>query len=239
MCGIVGYTGVQSALDVVLAQLGRVRAPEHDACGVAVLADGGLACSPAAESLPALTTALRGRPLPTAGSGIGLSRRAEGPPGEAGPQLDEAGRVAVAVLGEPSNGPALAAELTERGHALRTGGVGEVVARLLAEAFSSAYEPAEATRQLCRALEGDFALLALHADAPDTVVAARRGLPLAVGLDAGEALLASDESAWAARPPREVISLAGTPGEQVVVVRREWDDVRCEVTDAEGGVLRA
>lgn len=233
MCGIVGYTGVQSALDMVLAQLGRVRRREHDACGVAVLADGGLACSPPADSLPALTDALRLRPLPTGGSGIGLSGRPAGP----GPQLDEAGRVAVAVLGEPFNGPALAGELTERGHALRTGSVGEVVARLLAEAFSSSYEPAEAARQLCRALDGDFALVALHADAPDTVVAARRGQPLTVGIGAGEALLASDEAALAAQPPLEVVSLADTPGEQVVLLRREWDEVRCEITDAEGSVL--
>ncbi|RMI45819.1 class II glutamine amidotransferase domain-containing protein [Streptomyces triticirhizae] len=239
MCGIVGYTGVQSALDVVLAQLGRVRRLEHDACGVAVLADGGLACSPPADSLPALTEALRTHPLPTGGSGIGLSRDARDAPENAGPQLDEAGRVAVALIGEPTNGPALAEELTERGHPLRTGTVGEAVARLLAEAFSSAYEPAEAARQLCRALDGDFALLALHADAPDTVVAARRGLPLTVGLGAGEALLASDAAALEAQRPQEVVSLDTTPGEQVVLLRREWDEVRCEITDAEGGVLRA
>ncbi|MDT0267789.1 glucosamine--fructose-6-phosphate aminotransferase [Streptomyces sp. DSM 44915] len=238
MCGIVGYTGVQSALDVVLAQLDEVGGPEHDVCGVAVLADGGLACPPGADSLAALRAGLRQRPLPAAGSGIGLRRRA-GEPAESGPQLDEAGRVAVVLVGEPSNRAELAAELTGRGHELRTGAAGEVVARLLAEAFSSAFEPAEAARQLCRALRGDFAFLALLADAPDTVVAARRGVPLTVALGAGEAQLASERAALAAQPAGELLPLGDTPGEQVVLLRREWDEVRCEVTDAEGSVLHA
>ncbi|WP_062207425.1 hypothetical protein [Streptomyces sp. NBRC 109706] len=219
MCGIVGYTGVRSALDVVLSQLadlGRPDGPERDAWGVAVLADGGgLATCAADGPLAALSEALRLRPPPSGGCGLGLAGR---------PRLDDAGRVAVALAGEP----------TADGRA-----PGEAVARLFAEAFSSAAEPAEAMRQVCRALRGDFALLALHADAPDTLVAARRGLPLTVGLGVGEALVATDEAALGARPPGEVLSLAGTPGEQIVLLRREWDEVRCEITDAEGGVLHA
>ncbi|UED84600.1 glucosamine--fructose-6-phosphate aminotransferase [Streptomyces profundus] len=234
MCGIVGYTGVRSALDVVLAQLAGLGPPGEPAAGgwgVAVLADGGgLGTCVADGPLAALDEALRLRPLPSGGCGLGLAGR---------PQLDEAGRVAVALAGEVVNLPALTAELTARGHAMRGGDPGEAGAHLFAEAFSSAADPAEAMRQVCRALRGDFALLALHADAPDTLVAARRGLPLTVGLGVGEALVASDEAAFAAQPTGEVLRLDGTPGEQVVLLRREWDEVGCEITDAEGGVLRA
>ena len=64
----------------------------------------------------------------------------------------------------------------ERGHELVSDTGAEVVAHLLAEAFSSCWGLDEAMRQACRSLRGTFALLAVHADQPDTLVAARRGL---------------------------------------------------------------
>lgn len=75
------------------------------------------------------------------------------------------------------NFAALRTELTERGHRLESETDTEVVAHLLAERFEAGGDLAEAMRQVCRRLEGAFTLVAVHADAPDVVVGARRNSP--------------------------------------------------------------
>ncbi|MEH0531592.1 glutamine--fructose-6-phosphate transaminase (isomerizing) [Streptomyces stelliscabiei] len=220
MCGIVGYVGAQSALDVVLAGLKRLEYRGYDSAGVAVLADGGLASAKKAGKLVNLEKELVGRPLPTGSTGLGHTRWAtHGGPTDANahPHLDNAGRVAVVHNGIIENFAALRAELTERGHELVSETDTEVVAHLLAEAFSSCDDLAEAMRLVCRRLEGAFTLVAVHADAPDVVVGARRNSPLVVGIGEGEAFLASDVAAFIAHT-RSAIELGQ---DQVVELRRD------------------
>ncbi|QFQ99828.1 glutamine--fructose-6-phosphate transaminase (isomerizing) [Streptomyces phaeolivaceus] len=220
MCGIVGYIGSQSALDVVLAGLKRLEYRGYDSAGVAVLADGGLAAARKAGKLVNLEKELVGRPLPTGTTGLGHTRWAtHGGPTDANahPHLDNAGRVAVVHNGIIENFATLRAELTERGHDLTSETDTEVVAHLLAEEFSSCDDLAEAMRLVCRRLEGAFTLVAVHADAPDVVVGARRNSPLVVGVGEGEAFLASDVAAFIAHT-RSAIELGQ---DQVVELRRD------------------
>ncbi|MFF7229958.1 glutamine--fructose-6-phosphate transaminase [Streptomyces sp. 2333.5] len=229
MCGIVGYVGGQSALDVVLAGLKRLEYRGYDSAGVAVLADGGLAAAKKAGKLANLEKELADRPLPTGSTGIGHTRWAThgGPTDEnAHPHLDNAGRVSVVHNGIIENFAGLRAELTDRGHELASETDTEVVAHLLAEAYSSCGELAEAMRQVCRRLEGAFTLVAVHADEPDVVVGARRNSPLVVGVGDGEAFLASDVAAFIAHT-REAVELGQ---DQVVELRRE----AVTVTDFDG-----
>ncbi|BBC35954.1 Glutamine--fructose-6-phosphate aminotransferase[isomerizing] [Streptomyces graminofaciens] len=220
MCGIVGYVGSQSALDVVLAGLRRLEYRGYDSAGVAVLADGGLAAAKKAGKLINLEKELVGRPLPTGSTGIGHTRWAtHGGPTDtnAHPHLDNAGRVAVVHNGIIENFAALRAELAERGHDLASETDTEVVAHLLAEEFSSCADLAEAMRLVCRRLEGAFTLVAVHADEPGVVVGARRNSPLVVGVSEGEAFLASDVAAFIAHT-RSAIELGQ---DQVVELRRD------------------
>ncbi|WEH15808.1 glutamine--fructose-6-phosphate transaminase (isomerizing) [Streptomyces sp. VNUA24] len=220
MCGIVGYVGAQSALDVVLAGLRRLEYRGYDSAGVAVLADGGLAAAKKAGKLVNLEKELVGRPLPTGSTGLGHTRWAtHGGPTDANahPHLDNAGRVAVVHNGIIENFAALRAELAGRGHDLLSETDTEVVAHLLAEEFSSCDDLAEAMRLVCRRLEGAFTLVAVHADAPDVVVGARRNSPLVVGVGEGEAFLASDVAAFIAHT-RSAIELGQ---DQVVELRRD------------------
>ncbi|AOT60530.1 MULTISPECIES: glutamine--fructose-6-phosphate transaminase (isomerizing) [Streptomyces] len=220
MCGIVGYVGGQSALDVVVAGLRRLEYRGYDSAGVAVLADGGLAAAKKAGKLVNLDKELAARPLPSGSTGIGHTRWAtHGGPSDtnAHPHLDNAGRVAVVHNGIIENFAALRAELAERGHDLSSETDTEVVAHLLAEAHSSTADLAEAMRQVCRRLEGAFTLVALHADEPDVVVGARRNSPLVVGVGEGEAFLASDVAAFIEHT-RDAIELGQ---DQVVEVRRD------------------
>ncbi|MGV9901771.1 glutamine--fructose-6-phosphate transaminase (isomerizing) [Streptomyces sp. NPDC003388] len=220
MCGIVGYVGPQSALDVVMAGLKRLEYRGYDSAGVAVLADGGLAAGKKAGKLVNLEKELVDRPLPAGTTGIGHTRWAtHGGPTDANahPHLDNAGRVAVVHNGIIENFAALRAELAERGHQLASETDTEVVAHLLAEEFSSCADLAEAMRLACRRLEGAFTLVAVHADAPDVVVGARRNSPLVVGVGEGEAFLASDVAAFIEHT-RSAIELGQ---DQVVELRRD------------------
>ncbi|MFJ8002035.1 glutamine--fructose-6-phosphate transaminase (isomerizing) [Streptomyces sp. NPDC096310] len=229
MCGIVGYVGGQSALDVVIAGLKRLEYRGYDSAGVAVLADGGLAAAKKAGKLLNLEKTLVERPLPNGATGIGHTRWAtHGGPTDtnAHPHLDNAGRVAVVHNGIIENFAALRAELAERGHDLGSDTDTEVVPHLLAEAFSSCGDLAEAMRQVCRRLEGAFTLVAVHADAPDVVVGARRNSPLVVGVGEGESFLASDVAAFIAHT-RSAIELGQ---DQVVEARRDG----VTVTDFDG-----
>ncbi|MFD7168215.1 glutamine--fructose-6-phosphate transaminase (isomerizing) [Streptomyces violascens] len=229
MCGIVGYVGGQSALDVVVAGLKRLEYRGYDSAGVAVLADGGLAAAKKAGKLVNLEKALLEAPLPAGATGIGHTRWAThgGPTDDnAHPHLDNAGRVAVVHNGIIENFAALRAELAERGHQLASETDTEVVAHLLAECHSSAEDLAEAMRQVCRRLEGAFTLVAVHADEPDVVVGARRNSPLVVGIGEGEAFLASDVAAFIAHT-RSAIELGQ---DQVVELRRDM----VVVTDFDG-----
>ncbi|MFD3996437.1 glutamine--fructose-6-phosphate transaminase (isomerizing) [Streptomyces sp. NPDC058583] len=229
MCGIVGYVGGQSALDVVVAGLKRLEYRGYDSAGVAVLSDGGLAAAKKAGKLVNLEKELVDRPLVGGSVGIGHTRWAtHGGPTDANahPHLDNAGRVAVVHNGIIENFAALRDELTERGHDLLSETDTEVVAHLLAEEFSSAGDLAEAMRLVCRRLDGAFTLVAVHADQPDVVVGARRNSPLVVGVGEGENFLASDVSAFIAHT-RSAIELGQ---DQVVELTRDG----VTVTDFDG-----
>lgn len=220
MCGIVGYVGAQSALDVVIAGLKRLEYRGYDSAGVAVLADGSLAAAKKAGKLVNLEKELVGHPLPAGSTGLGHTRWAtHGGPTDvnAHPHLDNSGRVAVVHNGIIENFAELRAELAERGHRLDSETDTEVVAHLLAEHFSATGDLAEAMRQVCRRLQGAFTLVAVHADDPDVVVGARRNSPLVVGVGEGENFLASDVAAFIAHT-RSAIELGQ---DQVVELRRE------------------
>ncbi len=223
MCGIVGYVGAQPALDVVIAGLQRLEYRGYDSAGVAVQvqdSDGqwSLATDKRAGKLANLEKSLAETPLPGGTTGIGHTRWAtHGGPTDANahPHLDDAARVAVVHNGIIENFAQLRAELAERGHTLRSETDTEVVAHLLGELYEG--DLADAMRAVCRRLEGAFTLVAVHADAPDVVVGARRNSPLVVGRGEGENFLASDVAAFIAHT-REAIELGQ---DQVVELRRE------------------
>ncbi|OEJ33315.1 glutamine--fructose-6-phosphate transaminase (isomerizing) [Streptomyces subrutilus] len=236
MCGIVGYVGAQSALDVVIAGLKRLEYRGYDSAGVAVLCDGELTAAKKAGKLVNLEKELVGNPLPSGSTGLGHTRWAtHGGPTDANahPHLDNSGRVAVVHNGIIENFALLRTELAERGHRLESETDTEVVAHLLAEEYAAGGDLAAAMRRVCRRLEGAFTLVAVHADAPDVVVGARRNSPLVVGVGEGENFLASDVAAFIAHT-RSAIELGQ---DQVVELRR--DGVTVTNFDGSAATVRA
>jgi glucosamine--fructose-6-phosphate aminotransferase (isomerizing) len=221
MCGIVGYVGPDRPsgrpLDVVLEGLGRLEYRGYDSAGVAVATPSGLASAKRAGKLVRLTEALETRPLPAGTAAIGHTRWAtHGGPTDANahPHLGGGGRVAVIHNGIIENFATLKAELQADGVEFRSETDTEVVAHLLAQAHDRLGDLTEAMRAVTRRLEGAFTLLAVHADAPGTVVGARLNSPLVVGLGDGENYLGSDVAAFISHT-REALELGQ---DQVVTI---------------------
>ncbi len=230
MCGIVGYVGEKSALDVVVAGLRRLEYRGYDSAGVAVLAEGKLVIEKRAGKLVNLTDRLTDEALPDSGTGVGHTRWAtHGPPNDrnAHPHTDETGKVAVVHNGIIENFARLRDDLEARGHTMSSDTDTEVVAHLLAQVWPECGgDLAEAMRRVCRVLEGAFTLVVVHADAPGVVVGARRNSPLVVGRGVGENFLASDVSAFIEHT-REAIELGQ---DQVVELRSDG----VTITDFDG-----
>jgi glutamine---fructose-6-phosphate transaminase (isomerizing) len=221
MCGIVGYVGAKPALDVVLEGLRRLEYRGYDSAGVALLTDGTVVTAKKAGKIANLDKELADRPLPPAGTGIGHTRWAtHGPPNDrnAHPHTNGDGaahRVAIVHNGIIENFAALRSGLEQRGREMASETDTEVVAHLLGEQLTETGDLAAAMRRVCGRLEGAFTLVAVHADASDVVVGARRNSPLVVGVGDGENFLASDVSAFIAHT-RDAIELGQ---DQVVELR--------------------
>ncbi len=200
MCGIVGYVGPGSSLDVLLGGLKRLEYRGYDSAGVAVLSpEGELGARKRAGKLGVLVDDLAERPLADGRTGIGHTRWAtHGGPTDvnAHPHFGDGGRLALIHNGIIENFSELKAELLEAGETFESETDTEVAAVLVGRAFRETGDLTEAMRHTVGRLDGAFTLLALHADAPDVVVGARRSSPLVIGLGEGENFLGSDVAAF-------------------------------------------
>ncbi|MEK6649323.1 MAG: glutamine--fructose-6-phosphate transaminase (isomerizing) [Actinomycetota bacterium] len=199
MCGIVGYTGSQSAITPLIEGLRRLEYRGYDSAGIALGTPGRLYIEKRAGKLANLEAAL-GDSVPTAHSGIGHTRWAtHGGPTDrnAHPHVDNEGKLAVIHNGIIENYTQLRADLLSRGHRFESDTDTESVAHLLSDLRKSHNgDLAAAMREAVKSLRGSFTLLAIHADNPDVIVGVRRNSPLVVGLGDGENFLASDVAAF-------------------------------------------
>jgi glucosamine--fructose-6-phosphate aminotransferase (isomerizing) len=245
MCGIVGYVGTQSALEVALDGLRRLEYRGYDSAGVALLRTANGANGTAAEENGDSSIVVRRRAgklanlekllgdneaLPPGGTGMGHTRWAtHGGPSDtnAHPHVDCTGSVAVIHNGIIENFAALRDELEREGHEFSSETDTEVVAHLIERELPAAGgDLTTAFRRTCRLLEGSFTLLVMSASEPGLIVAARRNSPLVVGLGNGENFLASDVSAFIAHT-RDAVEIG-----QDEIVELRADGVT--ITDFEG-----
>jgi glucosamine--fructose-6-phosphate aminotransferase (isomerizing) len=220
MCGIVGYVGERQARDVVIEGLRRLEYRGYDSAGIALVDGGTLAIDKRAGKLGNLEKAIEETPLPPSTTGIGHTRWAtHGAPNDtnAHPHLGPRGRVAVVHNGIIENFARLRDELERAGGELRSETDTEVAAHLLEAALESGDDLTIAMQDVCRRLEGAFTLVAVDAQDPARVVAARRNSPLVVGIGEGENFIGSDVAAFIEHT-REALELGQ---DQVVTITRE------------------
>ena len=205
MCGIVGYAGRFSenreyfAEDVVLEGLRRLEYRGYDSAGLAVSAEGQLQWRKKAGKVVALEAEIAARPLPDSVLGIGHTRWAtHGGPSDINshPHVVAGGKLAVVHNGIIENFAELKNAMKNKGYHFVSDTDTEVTAAVLADFFEQTGDLTLAMRKACKLFDGAFTLLAIHADQPEQIVAARRDSPLVIGLGEGENFLSSDVSGF-------------------------------------------
>jgi glucosamine--fructose-6-phosphate aminotransferase (isomerizing) len=244
MCGIVGYVGHRDAVSVVIGGLRRLEYRGYDSAGIAVATGGELQRRRSEGKLQNLVRSLDLDPL-RGDWAIGHTRWAtHGRPSEenAHPHVDQSGDLVVVHNGIIENYLELKAQLVAAGHAFATQTDTEVVAHLVGARYAGSLE--RAAREALRQVEGVYALLMMHRGESQTLVAARRGPPMVIGIGEGEHFVASDvpalleytrdvvflEDGDVARVTPESLSVTARDGERVVrtPLRITWDPVQVE-----------
>ena len=199
MCGIVGYIGRKKAQDILVEGLKRLEYRGYDSAGICAVVDGALATAKCSGRITNLEERLVEVPaIAGATSGIAHTRWAtHGPPTEvnAHPHLSDDGCIALVHNGIIENYLALKQWLESKGHSFASETDSEVLANLIAELYVSTGDFVEAVRTALHEVTGTYGIAVLCRDEPGTIVAARRGSPLIVGIGPDEYIVASDASA--------------------------------------------
>lgn len=197
MCGVVGYTGTNQAVEWLLDGLQMLEYRGYDSAGLQVVSPSGnlhgVKCSGRVKDLRERAAAAN----PVGTCGIGHTRWAtHGAPTDrnAHPHLDGTGRIAVVHNGIIENFQELRRELMAAGHVFVSDTDTEVIPHLIQEAW---YGPAHgdlaaAVRNACDRLEGSWAIACICADVPGKLVCTRKDSPMVVAPTPNGAYVASD-----------------------------------------------
>lgn len=196
MCGIVGYTGPREAYPVIIKGLKRLEYRGYDSTGVA-LQNGGLKVYKKKGKVAELEEAVVGTNL-HANVGIGHTRWAtHGEPSDrnAHPHQSSSGKLAMIHNGIIENYAQLKNELVRKGYTFASDTDTEVLLNFIEEIKSNnECSLEEAVRIALKRVVGAYVILLMDEDEPGTIIAARKGSPLVIGVGKGEHFLGSDAS---------------------------------------------
>jgi glucosamine--fructose-6-phosphate aminotransferase (isomerizing) len=207
MCGIVAYVGRKIAQPLLIEGLKRLEYRGYDSAGIAVIDEaGGLHVRRAVGRISVLENSLHdGNALPPASIGMAHTRWAtHGVPNEvnAHPHMDDAGQVALVHNGIIENYIALKQFLTDKGHKFSSQTDTEVLAVLIGDLYADLKSRGtkgpvlqKAVQAALHQVEGTYGIAVICKDEPDTLVVARKGSPLIIGVGQKEYVVASDASA--------------------------------------------
>ena len=206
MCGIVAYLGKKAAQPILIEGLKRLEYRGYDSAGVALLNDGAIRVKKTSGRISALEHILD-KPRCCDVLGIGHTRWAtHGEPNtiNAHPHLDYTGKIALVHNGIIENYSTLKTWLRSEDIPFVSETDTEVIANLVGYLYthhdgavgSNGQHRFEwAVQQALQRLHGTFGLAILCCDFPDTLIGAKRGSPLILGVGDSEYILASDASA--------------------------------------------
>lgn len=210
MCGIVAYVGRKIAQPVLIEGLKRLEYRGYDSAGIAVIdKNHQLHIRRAVGRISVLENALtHGEPLPKAHLGMAHTRWAtHGAPTEvnAHPHTDDSGLIALVHNGVIENYVALKQFLTEKGHTFSSQTDTEVLAVLIGDIYTELKTKnhlphgvsllQRAVQGALHQVEGTYGIAVICKEEPETLVVARKGSPLIIGVGKDEYIVASDSSA--------------------------------------------
>ncbi len=196
MCGIVGYTGPREAYPIILKGLKRLEYRGYDSAGVALL-DNGLKVYKKKGKVAELEESLVGKDV-HGHIGIGHTRWAtHGEPSDrnAHPHSSNSHKLAMIHNGIIENYALIKAELVNKGYTFTSDTDTEVLLNFIEDIqknISGTLE--EAVRIALKRIVGAYCILLIDRDDPETIIAARKGSPLVIGIgkNRDEHFLASD-----------------------------------------------
>ena len=194
MCGIVGYVGHRTCLPILVEGLKRLEYRGYDSAGVAVQENGSIQVVKAAGKIRELESRLARVHL-TGTAGVAHTRWAtHGAPNDvnAHPHSDASGAVALVHNGIIENYSVLKNALQAEGYRFRTETDTEVLAVLISKYLKRGLKLEQAVGKALADVEGTYGIAVMCASEPGTLVGARKGSPLVVGVSDGEYFLASD-----------------------------------------------
>ena len=196
MCGIVAYIGPREAYPIILKGLKRLEYRGYDSSGVALL-NNNLQVYKKKGKVAELEESLVGKDL-HAHAGIGHTRWAtHGEPSDrnAHPHSSASGQLAMIHNGIIENYTQLKNELIKKGYTFKSDTDTEVLLNFIEDIQkNNSCGLEEAVRIALKRVVGAYVIVLLDRDQPDTIIAARKGSPLVIGIGKGEHFLASDAS---------------------------------------------
>jgi glucosamine--fructose-6-phosphate aminotransferase (isomerizing) len=239
MCGIVGYVGTRPCRDLLVGGLEKLEYRGYDSAGISLLEEGRIESVRAVGNLANLRAELgldAERPVasgsiavvaPPATTGLGHTRWATHgrvTQENAHPHGDCGDQVHIVLNGIVENHAELRRQLVAEGHDFSSETDAEIVAHLIERHYDG--DLTDAVRAAFGELRGHYAFVAMHAEHPDTLVAARQECPLIVGLGEGETFVASAIPAFLA----ETRTALGLKNGEIVTV----DPEGARIIDADG-----
>ena len=209
MCGIVAYLGKKAAQPILIEGLKRLEYRGYDSAGVALLGSGAIRVKKTSGRISALEEVLD-EPDAAETFGIGHTRWAtHGEPNtiNAHPHLDYTGKIAVVHNGIIENYGTLKTWLRNEGAEFASETDTEVIANLIGYFYANPDNGDEqkkpdgqskfewAVQRALQEIHGTFGLAIVCSDFPDTIIGAKKGSPLILGVGDNEYILASDAAA--------------------------------------------
>ena len=197
MCGIVGYTGPREAYPIVIKGLKRLEYRGYDSTGVALLNESGLKVYKKKGRVADLEDNIVGKDLHSH-TGIGHTRWAtHGEPSDrnAHPHTSRSGKLAMIHNGIIENYIQLKKDLVNKGYVFTSDTDTEVLLNFIEDIReNNKCGLEEALRIALKRVTGAYCILLIDEDDPGTIIAARKGSPLVIGVGKGEHFLGSDAS---------------------------------------------
>lgn len=197
MCGIVGYTGFREVYPVMIKGLKRQEYRGYDSAGIAILNDKQFKVYKKKGKVADLEEVTIGQDL-KGHIGIGHTRWAtHGEPSDrnAHPHLSKSGRLAIIHNGIIENYAQIRQELVNKGYSFVSDTDTEILLNFIEDIqVNNNCTLEEAVRTALKRVVGAYCILLLDAEDPQTIVAARKGSPLVIGIGKNEHFLASDAS---------------------------------------------
>jgi glucosamine--fructose-6-phosphate aminotransferase (isomerizing) len=195
MCGIVGYVGEKQATPVLIDGLKRLEYRGYDSSGIGLISSSGhkLIVRKAQGKIKDLIDLINTDGIPDSSLGISHTRWAtHGAPNRinAHPHADGEQNIVVVHNGIIENYEILKKNLKKQGHKFLSDTDTEVIAHLISHYYQG--DLLTAVRKAIKELRGAFALGIISRNHPDTLIAARIGSPLVIGVGKNENYIASD-----------------------------------------------